>query len=125
MVAALERSTELAKSGGSLGVAAEHTTERVPVARREQRAGEVRGQLAGRQFDCAEDVAVVESDTLVGLVSIERLLAADENASLRGDHGPRPAAGRAGHRPGARRAGRSIAMGAAWPSWTPAGASWG
>jgi hypothetical protein len=58
-----------------LGVAAEYAIESVPVARRDQRASG--GQLAGRAFRCAEDVVVLESGRLVGLVSIERLLAGD------------------------------------------------
>ena len=81
-VAALETSTELSNSDGLLGVAAEYATESVPVARRDQPVGEVRGQLVGRQFRCAEDVVVLESGRLVGLVSIERLLAADSNAGV-------------------------------------------
>ena len=63
-----------------LGVAAEHATERVPVTHRRQRVGELRGELVGHRFDCAEDVAVLESDRLVGVVSIERVLAAGSNA---------------------------------------------
>ena len=81
-VAALETSTELSKPDGLLGVAAEYATESVPVARRDQRVGEVRGQLPGREFRCAEDVVVLESGRLVGLVSIERLLAADSDAGV-------------------------------------------
>ena len=90
MVAALETSTELSKPDGLLGVAAEYATESVPVARRDQRAGEVRGQLAGHEFRCAEDVVVLESGRLVGLVSIERLLAADSNASVEDIMDPDP-----------------------------------
>jgi len=71
---ALETPTEPSKSDGLLGVAAEYATESVPVARRDQRIGEVRGQLEGRKFLCAEDVVVLEAGRLVGLVSIERLL---------------------------------------------------
>ena len=82
MVAALKRSTDLSKPDRLLGVAAEYATESVPVARRDQRVGEVRGQLVGREFRCAEDVVVLESGKLVGLVSIERLLAADSNAGV-------------------------------------------
>ena len=73
-----------------LGVAVEHATERVPVALRRQRVGELRAELTGRQFNCAQDVAVLESDTLVGLVSIERLLAADSNASIEDIMDPDP-----------------------------------
>jgi magnesium transporter len=82
MEAALETSTKGSKPDGLLGVAAEYATESVPVAQRDQCVGEVRGHLVARQFRCAEDVVVLESGRLVGLVSIERLLAADSNASL-------------------------------------------
>ena len=78
----MKTSTEGSKPDALLGVAAEYATESVPVARRDHRVGEVRGQLVGRRFRCAEDVVVLESGRLVGLVSIERLLAADSNASL-------------------------------------------
>ena len=89
-MAALETSTELPEPDGLLGVAAEYATESVPVARRDQRVGEVRGELVGREFRCAEDVVVLESGRLVGLVSIERLLAADSNARLEGIMDPDP-----------------------------------
>jgi hypothetical protein len=72
---------DLSKPDGLLG-AAEYATESVPVARRHQRVGEVREQFVGREFRCAEDVVVLESGRLVGLVSIERLLAADSNAGV-------------------------------------------
>ena len=81
-MAALETSAELSERDGLLGVAAEYATERVPVARRDERVGEVRRQLVGREFRCAEDLVVLEAGRLVGLVSIERLLAADANANV-------------------------------------------
>ena len=59
-----------------LGVAAEHATDRVPVARPDQPAGEVRGALIGARFESVDDVAVLEGHALVGLLPIERLLAA-------------------------------------------------
>ena len=65
-----------------LGVAVEHATRRVPVSRPAQRAGEIVEDLLGQEFDCAHDVAVLESETLIGLVPIERLLAADSRARI-------------------------------------------
>ena len=65
-----------------LGVAVEHATRSVPSARRGQRVGDLRTELAGRQFDSAEDVAVLESDALVGLIPMESLLAADSSANV-------------------------------------------
>lgn len=48
----------------------------------DERAGELRARLVGREFACAEDVAVLHGETFVGLVPLERLLAADANASV-------------------------------------------
>ena len=62
---------------GLLGVAAEHATSRVPVAHPGDSAGEVRAGLVGRSFECADDVVVLERSDVVGLLPIERLLAAD------------------------------------------------
>jgi magnesium transporter len=59
-----------------------HATDRVPVARPQEVAGAVRARLIGARFECADDVAVVEGDGLVGIVPIERLLSAPENARL-------------------------------------------
>jgi magnesium transporter len=82
MAAASETSVELSKPNGLLGVAAEYATNSVPLARRDQTVGEVRGELAGHTFRCAEDVVVLESGRLAGLISIERLLAADPEAGV-------------------------------------------
>ncbi len=90
MAAALETSTDLFKPDGLLGVAAEYATQSVPVARRDQSVSEVRGELAGRKFRCAEDVVVLESGKLVGLISIERLLAADPTPASRTSWTPIP-----------------------------------
>jgi magnesium transporter len=59
-----------------LGIAAEHATRRVPIAAPAQSVGEVRAALEGQAFDCAEYVAVLDELRPVGVVSIERLLAA-------------------------------------------------
>jgi magnesium transporter len=90
MVAALGTSTERSAPDGLSGVASEYATESVPVARRDQRVAEVRGQLPGREFRCAEDVVVLESGRLDGLVSIERLLAADPDSSIEDIMDPEP-----------------------------------
>ena len=78
----MKTAAELSKPDGLLGIAAEYASMSVPTARRDQSVGEVRGGLVGRRFRCAEDVVVLEAGKLVGLVSIERLLAADPNAGL-------------------------------------------
>ena len=68
---------------GTFDVATGHATERVPTAAPEATAGDVREQLAGRSFDCAEDVAVLDGEgLLVGVVPIEHLLAAPADASI-------------------------------------------
>jgi magnesium transporter len=65
-----------------LDVASEHATKRVPTAGSGQVVGQVRAALAGRKFDCADDVAVLDGNSLVGMVPIERLLAADKDAVI-------------------------------------------
>lgn len=58
--------------------------EDVPTAAPASRAGDARAALEGRAFDSATELAVVEAGRLVGLVPIERLLAADADAELGG-----------------------------------------
>jgi magnesium transporter len=67
---------------GLLGVAAEHATVRVPVARPSQSVGDVRSALVGQVLDSADDVAVLDDHALVGVVPIERLLAARGDARI-------------------------------------------
>jgi magnesium transporter len=52
------------------------TVSEIPRAEPEARAGEVLTSLAGRTFESATEVAVLDGERLVGLVPIERLLAA-------------------------------------------------
>ena len=65
-----------------LRVAAEHATDRVPVARPDELVGAVRSALTGRGFDCADDVAVLDGELLVGVLPLERLLVADEDVRM-------------------------------------------
>ena len=60
-----------------LQVAVEHATTRVPIAAPEERVAAVREGLAGAEFESATDVAVLDGERLVGVASIESLLAAD------------------------------------------------
>jgi magnesium transporter len=69
-------------SRDGLETAAEHLTANVPLAARSASAGEVRSSLQGRSFDSATDVAVVEDGRLLGLVPIERLLAAGGDVEI-------------------------------------------
>ena len=66
----------------ALGLVAEQATRRIPEATRKQRVGEVRNALAGREFDSAAGIAVVENASLLGIVPMERLLAADGSAAV-------------------------------------------
>ena len=62
--------------------AADHVATDVPVFEPGVSVGEVRSSLMGRRFASARDVAVCVDDTLVGLVTIETLLGADEHLLL-------------------------------------------
>jgi len=62
--------------GASPREAGAHATSRVPTAAPGERASDVRAGLAGRRFDSADDVAVVDDGVLVGIAPIERVLAA-------------------------------------------------
>jgi magnesium transporter len=65
-----------------LGVAARHATLDIPTCAPSEPVGAVREQLPGHAFACAEDVAVLDGGRLVGVVPIERLLAADADAAI-------------------------------------------
>jgi magnesium transporter len=57
-------------------IAWSHATTRVPTTHPEQLAGDVRAALAGSEFECADDLAVLRDGRLAGILPIERLLAA-------------------------------------------------
>ena len=59
-----------------LPVAATHATGRVPRAAPHDSVADVRRSLVGGSYDCADDVAVLDGERLVGIVPIENLLAA-------------------------------------------------
>ena len=62
------------------GKAGEHATSDVPVAVSHDAVGNVLASLPGRRYDSASVIAVVDDTRLVGVVSIERLLAAPATA---------------------------------------------
>jgi magnesium transporter len=64
------------------GIARQHATTNVPTAQAEQTVEELREQLTSRRFDYAGDVAVLAGNTLAGLLSIERLLGAEEGTRV-------------------------------------------
>jgi len=65
-----------------LGIAGEGAVSGVPRAAPGMSAGEVRAALVGKRFASATEVAVLEGERLVGVVRIERLLAAFEDAPV-------------------------------------------
>ena len=70
--------------------AAEHATANVPIVGPSETVGQIRAGLAGRQFESATDVAVCEGARLVGLISIEVVLAAPAEAAAREVMDPDP-----------------------------------
>jgi magnesium transporter len=64
--------------------AAAHASLRVPTTGPDASAGEVRRSLVGAELDQADAVAVLREGVLVGLVPLERLLAAQEDAPIDG-----------------------------------------
>jgi magnesium transporter len=74
-----------------LDLASAHATAVVPVCEPADRVADVRAHLVGRSYESAADVAVCADGRLLGLVSIERLLAADgttQIASIMDDRPP-------------------------------------
>ena len=67
-----------------LEVAVEHASRRVPKAAPTQTARDVLASLIGQEFSSADDVAILDGHELVGLVPIERLLAAPGDATMAG-----------------------------------------
>ena len=51
-------------------------------SRRSQTVEEIRDQLTSRRFDYAGDIVVLAGNTLAGLLSIERLLAAEKRTRV-------------------------------------------
>ncbi|HEX6116722.1 MAG TPA: magnesium transporter [Solirubrobacterales bacterium] len=76
--------------GPGPGLVSDRATWGVPTASAPEPAGEVRKRIIGREFECAEEVVVLDDERLVGLVSIERLLAAAPEAPLEEIMDPNP-----------------------------------
>lgn len=78
-----EGATAVTVAGAELpSTAAELAVSAVPRAEPRSRAGDVRDALAGASFATAVDVAVCDGERLVGLASIEQVLAADPGTLL-------------------------------------------
>ena len=69
-------------NAAALREARTHATDRVPITRPDESVASVRGRLIGARFDCADDVAVVRDRAFLGLVPIERLLSASDDARV-------------------------------------------
>jgi magnesium transporter len=65
-----------------LGTAAGHATRNVPIAAPDDRVDEVLAGMRGRSFDSAAVVAVCDGDRLVGVATLERLLAGAADAEI-------------------------------------------
>jgi magnesium transporter len=65
-----------------LEVAVDHASYRVPLAAPDQTVRSVLRSVVGGEFSSADDVAVLDDRSLVGLVTIERLLAAAPDAEM-------------------------------------------
>lgn len=65
-----------------LGTASQHATTNIPVASPRDDVGTVFSALHGRRFESAAVIAVVDEGRLVGVTTIERLLAAPRTATM-------------------------------------------
>jgi magnesium transporter len=74
----------------AFGTAEEHVCHNVPVLSPASTAGEVRAALIGKAFDVASDLAVCEQGRLIGMVTVEALLAAPADALVRHVMDPDP-----------------------------------
>lgn len=71
--------------------AAEHASHRVPIAAPGARLADIRRAIEGQRFETATGIAVCEGPRLVGVISIERLLAGPPDALARDVMDPDPA----------------------------------
>ncbi|HEY6739842.1 MAG TPA: CBS domain-containing protein [Actinopolymorphaceae bacterium] len=74
--------SEHRESDRVLGTAAAHVTTAVPVTTPGTSVARVLADLRGQRFDSASIVAVIDEERLLGLVTIERLLAAPADADV-------------------------------------------
>lgn len=72
-----------ATATGLLGTAAWHASLRVPVAAPHDTVDAVLSSMRGREYDSAAVVAVCSGDFLMGVATIERLLAAPGDVTIR------------------------------------------
>ncbi|MCP2180881.1 magnesium transporter [Prauserella alba] len=85
------RMTEAQQQGNDdLGAVAAHASMRIPVVAPEDPVDGVIPALRGRRFDSAAVLAVCRGERLVGVLTVERLLAAPQGASVRQVMNPAP-----------------------------------
>jgi len=65
-----------------LGTAIQHATANVPIASPQEQVSAVLDSLRGHAFDSASVIAALDGDRLVGVVTLERLLAAGPTATV-------------------------------------------
>jgi magnesium transporter len=75
-------STNLDTLSSRLEVASSHATASIPIAHPDDTAGNLRERLIGETFDTVADIAVCVGGCLVGIVGIERLLAAAPDTAV-------------------------------------------
>ena len=64
-------------------IARDYATRSVPIAGPDQTVGEVHLALMGKEYDFADDLAVLDGEALVGLVPLERLFASEPETRMR------------------------------------------
>jgi len=74
--------TRAADEPAALGTAAAHATLAVPTAAPTETTAAVLARMAGRRYESAAVVAVCEDDRLVGILTVERLLAAAPETAI-------------------------------------------
>ncbi|GAB3231662.1 magnesium transporter [Mycolicibacterium hippocampi] len=67
---------------GATGTALSHASTRVPIAAADDLATATLDRMRGAKYDSAATVAVLDSDRLIGVATIESILAAPEGATL-------------------------------------------
>lgn len=67
---------------GKIGEAMSHAARNIPIGAPEDTAATTRSAVVGRSFDSVADIAVCRDGRLVGIVTMESLLAADEDCLL-------------------------------------------
>lgn len=70
------------ETAGSLETALAHACTNVPITEPHRRVADVRLMLAGRRYDSASHVVVREGTRFAGIVRIEDLLAATDDAAI-------------------------------------------